>query len=411
MGTAPTERWLLHRDCWQGRPGRWQAIVVVALLAIALGLAPGPASAATINVACGDVPGLKAAITSASPNDTILLAAGCTYTLTAVDNNDQGFGANGLPLIQMSLNIGGNNATITRSGTTTFRFFDIAAAGSLTLDRLTLRDANVPLNGGAILIKAGGALAAFGSTFSNNNAVSGGGIFNTAGANLTVGDDTFAGNSAGNGGGIINSGTASVSRTTFVGNSANAGGAITNAAGTLTVSNSTFSGNTATSGAGAISNSATATVASGTLSGNTSSFGFGAIAPLGPTTIQNTIAANNTPQNCGPTGPLNGGPLNVSWPDPTCSGQAFDPRLGPLANNGGPTETFALLPGSPAIDAVPSVGAGCLPTDQRGIHRPQGSGCDIGAFELAVTPTPPPPPTPTPTLAPLPAPPSTGHPK
>jgi hypothetical protein len=409
MGTAPTERWLLHSDRWQLRAGKWQAIVIVALLAIALGLAPAPASAATINVPCGDVPGLKAAITSASANDTILLAAGCTYTLTTVDNNDQGFGANGLPLIQKALNIGGNNATITRSGTTTFRFFDIAAAGSLTLDRLTLRNANVPINGGAILIKAGGALAAFGSTFSNNNAGGGGGIFNTAGANLTVGDDTFAGNSAGSGGGILNAGTANVSRSTFVGNSANAGGAITNVIGSLTVSNSTFSGNSATSGAGAINNSATATVASSTLSANTSSSGFGAIAPLGPTTIQNTIAANNTPQNCGPTGPLMGGPSNLSWPDPTCSGQALDPRLGPLANNGGPTQTFALLSGSPAIDAIPSVGAGCPPTDQRGMQRPQGPGCDIGAFELAVTAsqTPPPPPTP----APPPAPPSTGHPK
>jgi hypothetical protein len=354
---------------------------------------------------------LKAAITSASANDTILLATGCTYTLTTVDNNDQGFGANGLPVIQKGLNIGGSNATITRSGTTTFRFFDIAAAGSLTLDRLTLRNANVPINGGAILIKAGGALAAFGSTFSNNDAGGGGGIFNTAGANLTVGDDTFAGNSAGSGGGILNAGTATVSRSTFVGNSANAGGAITNVIGSLTVSNSTFSGNSATSGAGAINNSATATVASSTLSANTSSSGFGAIAPLGPTTIQNTIAANNTPQNCGPTGPLTGGPLNLSWPDSTCSGQALDPRLGPLANNGGPTQTFALLSGSPAIDAIPSVGAGCPPTDQRGMQRPQGPGCDIGAFELAVTASPRPPPPPPPTPAPPPAPPSTGHPK
>jgi hypothetical protein len=57
--------------------------------------------------------------------------------------------------------------------------------------------------------------------------------------------------------------------------------------------------------------------------------------------------------------------------------------LGPLANNGGPTQTHALLPGSPAIDMVLS---GCpLPaTDQRGITRPQGAVCDIGAYELEV---------------------------
>lgn len=63
-----------------------------------------------------------------------------------------------------------------------------------------------------------------------------------------------------------------------------------------------------------------------------------------------------------------------------------NPLLAPLADNGGPTETMALLASSPAIDA----GADCPPTDQRGVARPQGPGCDIGAFEVEVpTPTPP----------------------
>ena len=57
-----------------------------------------------------------------------------------------------------------------------------------------------------------------------------------------------------------------------------------------------------------------------------------------------------------------------------------DPLLGPLQDNGGPTETHALLPESPAIDAGDN--AACPSTDQRGIIRPQGSACDIGAFEL-----------------------------
>ena len=59
---------------------------------------------------------------------------------------------------------------------------------------------------------------------------------------------------------------------------------------------------------------------------------------------------------------------------------ATDPLLGPLQNNGGPTETHALSVGSPALDAIPS--DACLATDQRGVARPQGPGCDIGAFEL-----------------------------
>ena len=67
-----------------------------------------------------------------------------------------------------------------------------------------------------------------------------------------------------------------------------------------------------------------------------------------------------------------------------------DPRLGPLADNGGPTHTHALLtdsPASPAIDAIPQETNGCGTTfteDQRGVSRPQGSACDIGAYEFEV---------------------------
>jgi hypothetical protein len=62
-----------------------------------------------------------------------------------------------------------------------------------------------------------------------------------------------------------------------------------------------------------------------------------------------------------------------------------DPRLGPLADNGGPTFTHALLPGSPAIDTASSQNAPS--TDQRGVARPQGAGFDIGAFEFQATTT------------------------
>ncbi|MGB5413308.1 MAG: choice-of-anchor Q domain-containing protein, partial [Polyangiales bacterium] len=68
-----------------------------------------------------------------------------------------------------------------------------------------------------------------------------------------------------------------------------------------------------------------------------------------------------------------------------------DPMLGPLADNGGPTETHALEEGSPAINQIPA--ADCvdeegepLTTDQRGLARPQGDSCDVGAFELEVLP-------------------------
>ena len=63
------------------------------------------------------------------------------------------------------------------------------------------------------------------------------------------------------------------------------------------------------------------------------------------------------------------------------SRNVLDPLLGPLSDNGGPTPTLGLLTGSPAIDAGDD--SVCPATDQRGVPRPQGLACDIGAFELA----------------------------
>jgi len=79
----------------------------------------------------------------------------------------------------------------------------------------------------------------------------------------------------------------------------------------------------------------------------------------------------------GTKGDPGGGPQGGSdiVPGPTVT---LGMILGGLKNNGGPTKTHALKLGGPAVDAVP----GCTGTDQRGIPRPQGTGCDIGAFEL-----------------------------
>jgi predicted outer membrane repeat protein len=196
-----------------------------------------------------------------------------------------------------------------------------------------------------------------GSTFSGNSANAGGGIWSRV--TLDVTDSTFSGNTAeGSGGGISSSGMWSVTNSTFSGNhAADYGGAILNF-GTLDVSNSTLSGNSASYGGG-ISN-----YFHGTL------------------TLQNTIIADSTGGNCSNYSSLIDGSGNLSWPDATCPGLNADPLLGPLQDNGGPTQTHALLPGSPAIDAA--LLANCPATDQRGVSRPQGPGCDIGAFELEV---------------------------
>jgi CSLREA domain-containing protein len=111
-------------------------------------------------------------------------------------------------------------------------------------------------------------------------------------------------------------------------------------------------------------------------------------------TVRNTIVAGNT----GPAGPSDCGSVTVVTSTNNLSSDAsclfLDPgskqntpaQLGPLADNGGQTDTMALLEGSPAIDA--GTNEGCPPADQRGVARPQGPACDIGAFEREVTPPP-----------------------
>jgi hypothetical protein len=102
--------------------------------------------------------------------------------------------------------------------------------------------------------------------------------------------------------------------------------------------------------------------------------------------LRNTLLAHSlSGSNCGGPGFVDEG-HNLSSDD-SCSFSApgslnaIDPRLGPLADYGGPTLTMALLAGSPALDAADP--AFCPPTDQRGRLRPFGAGCDIGAFESA----------------------------
>jgi len=204
-------------------------------------------------------------------------------------------------------------------------------------------------------------------------------------SNLTVAEGAAADRAFGGGGGILNNGTVTVSNSTLSGNSSNGGGGgIFNQSGTLTVSNSTLSGNSTTGG------------------------GFGgAYTALGTSaTFKNTIVANSpSGGNCGAI-PNDGGynldsdkgsfdTCGFSTNNNSLSG--VDPMLGALADNGGPTQTHALLEGSPAIDKGNSFGES---TDQRSLVRPSnfvgipdasgGDGSDIGAFELQAPDTTPP---------------------
>ncbi len=238
-----------------------------------------------------------------------------------------------------------------------------------------------------------GTLAVLASTIAGGSALYGGGIYNQG--TLTVQASTLANNYAGyGGGGIYNQGTLTVQTSTLTGNSTGySGGGIYNNHGNLMVQASTLANNEAGAGGGIANDSGTALkVYYSTLSGNRAGNGGGGIRTYGTwLDLFHTIIANSPEGgDCVHTSGGGGGVTSgygliestgaaACWLNSDYSTiLGVDPLLGPLADNGGSTQTFALLPGSPAIDAGQS--AGCA-SDQRGLARPQGTACDIGAFE------------------------------
>jgi hypothetical protein len=129
-------------------------------------------------------------------------------------------------------------------------------------------------------------------------------------------------------------------------------------------------------------------VTNSTFSGNNAPFG-GGIVNYGKAAVQNTIMANSFGNNCDGTVVNGGNNLDsdgsCGWGSNNGSLNHVDPHLGPLSNYGGSTQTFKLWPDSPAIDAVIfNAPNGCPATDQRGVARPIGPRCDIGAYESNV---------------------------
>ena len=228
------------------------------------------------------------------------------------------------------------------------------------------------------------------STIAHNTATSnGGGVFVYAGT-ATLSGGQILDNSADDGGGVCvytTTATLTLSEGLVVSNTAGTrGGGIFNDSGTLTLVNTTVGQNTATVGTGGGFHNigGTAMLTHTTVASNTAASGGNGIQTEGGTVhLRNTLVAHNGITNCNVGLTSDGYNLED---DTTCGlagagdQQSTDPLLGPLADNGGDTQTYALLSGSPAIDA-----AGCLggvTTDQRGIPRPQGSQCDIGAYEV-----------------------------
>ncbi len=237
-----------------------------------------------------------------------------------------------------------------------------------------------------------GTVTLSGMTIQNGNpgGSRGGGIYNQG--TLTLNDVAVRNNTtSGQGGGIDvePAGTLTMLRSTISGNTGAGGGGIYyngTVAGTLT--NVTISGNISTGNGGGIYNQKTLTLTNVTIDANTATTGGGILnSATGTTTLKNTIVSSNTGGNC--SGTITSAGYNIDSANTCLLAGTGDkpntnPNLGALADNGGPTQTHALLAGSPAIDAGTATGAPA--TDQRGAMRPQGTGYDIGAYEYA-TPT------------------------
>ena len=351
--------------------------------------------------AAGQQPGiLRQAIFDANNNpgdDTIAFdssLAGQTITLTEgqLELTDTTGAATITGLGASQLTIDGNH---------TFQVFYIDSGVTALISGLVIRHGYASDYGGGI--RNFGVLTVTDSVLLGNAAgTDGGGIDNRG--TLTLSDSTLSENSASwAGGGICNVGTLRATGITLSGNSASfGGGGILSDNGTLTLCNSTAFGNSAGEGGAISAYWGAVTVTNSTLAGNSADTSGGGIykeesTPGSSLTVNNSIVAGNT---------IAGSPSDISGPLTAnfsligeSSAATFlagsdnnivnqDPVLGPLADNGGPTWTCALLAGSPAIDAgdnslIPS-GAGI---DQAGfVRRVDGNAdgvarVDMGAFE------------------------------
>lgn len=410
-------------------------IPLLGLVLSLFGLSAGAATFTVTNLNDSGPGSLRQVILDANAtadDDTIAFQSGLSGTITLTT---------GEITISSNLTINGPGANVLAvSGNKNTRIFTISPGASVTIERLTLKDgATSGGDGGGGIYNAGGILTVSNSTLAGNSAGGGGGGIYNFGGTVTITNCTISNNSEGSpqsgfgGGGIANNGgTLTVSNSTLSNNStlSSYGGGIFNVNdGMLTVINSTLANNsaqdnyTATGGGIANVNRGKATVINSTLAGNsaTASGGIGNDSFSTLTVINSTLAGNSaqtdgggigrgvfgyTPPSLGNTVVTNNtAPTGAQCSEPvldnghnldsgtTCgfdvnkgSLNNTDPLLGPLADNGGPTLTMTLLPGSPAINAGDNA---LIPidvtTDQRGFPRIQDGMVDIGAVEISST--------------------------
>lgn len=345
---------------------------------------------------------------NASEPDTIVLPAG-TYNLTIKGSGENEGMTGDLDVFEgqeVAIQGAGARTTVINATGLEDRAFDVLSLASLSLSKLTVTGglANGENGGG---IRTGQARLILDQVAVRGNVSSkqgrGGGIAAEESI-VTISNSLIAENkNSGDGGGLwLSSSKTSMINTTIADNVTDTGlypgeegwgaygGAMEISGGFLGMQNVTIAGNSI-------------------IDNNGGEGGSGAAISGSPKTaaIVNTIVAGNSGTKVNKLGQCDAGPLlseghNLETQTPAGEPRCFEgstdlvanPLLGALANNGGETDTTALLEGSPAINAADP--AHCPATDQRGVTRPQLGGCDIGAFEFV--PAPPPPPVLKPTI-------------
>ena len=324
-----------------------------------------------------------AAANAAPGADEVRVAAG-VYTLSRAGAGEDASATGDLDVKGDLKLLGASARSTVVDGLALDRVLQIHGESIVEIADLTLRHGSARTTGGVVGSGGGqgdgGAIANYGRT-------------------VKVVRCHLHGNSAEHGGGIFNLGLVEVRDSTISGNSAiNLGGGLMTDLGFFELVNVTISGNEATEG-GAIFGYGAApigSIESSTITDNSAPFNGGVVAaPLAPEVeipvdpvLRNTLLAGNHSMvpECG----IELDAAHNLLARTTCPiALPVALRLDPLADNGGPTPTHALLPQSPAIDAGPAAGGteGCASQDQRGRPRPaDGNGdgtarCDIGAFE------------------------------
>jgi hypothetical protein len=313
-------------------------------------------------------------------------------------------------LLDKSLTIVGPPGGITISGDKVTRVFRIGSVYEVVLDNLTIRDgyadpgATVAPVGGGIL-NLGGNLIIRNSTLEGNWSFNLGGAIEQNHGSLTIRNSTIANNGVNvltNGitsfGGAIRTfrGVVDITNSTISGNSAaNAGGGIFNNQGTLSITHGTVADNGAGAGGGIANQGSFEVPAVATLVNTIVAGNYASSSANGPD-IRNVLTYVELTASHSLIGTADGHDLtaagdNYVGVDAQFVLDGFGKPL--LADNGGTTQTHMLLPGSPAIDQADGTVCAAAPVnglDQRGVARPQGAGCDMGAVEVQGAVAPPP---------------------